>query len=46
VEVFPPKGELWDVHRERFEAVVSEFLNQGMTERRMTGVSGFLPDHF
>jgi hypothetical protein len=28
LEVFPPKGLLWDVHRERFRTVVSGFLNR------------------
>jgi hypothetical protein len=27
LEVFPPKGQLWDVHRERFRDVVSGFLD-------------------
>lgn len=27
LEVFPPDGLLWDVHRERFRSVVSGFLN-------------------
>lgn len=29
LEVFPPSGQLWEEHRERFRAVVAGFLNDG-----------------